>query len=186
MEDQDIVALYWARSEQAIAETAKKYERYCGYIANRILSNEADAEEVVSDTYLKAWNTIPPNRPESLKAYVGMLCRQRALDVYETRHAQKRNGGEVPLLLDELAECIPDAASGADIGECVALRDALHRFLAALPDKTRVLFLRRYWYAMPVSRIAADFSMNENHVAVLLYRTRRKLKKHLNKEGFDV
>ncbi len=186
MEDQDIVALYWARSEQAIAETAKKYGRYCGYIANCILSNEADAEEVVSDTYLKAWNTIPPKRPESLKAYVGMLCRQLALDVYEARHAQKRNGGEVPLMLDELAECIPDAESDADIGECVALREALNRFLAALPEKARVIFLRRYWYAMPISQIAADFSMNENHVAVLLYRTRQKLKKHLNQEGFDV
>ncbi len=186
MEDRDIVELYWSRSETAIAETERKYGKYCTYIANRILGNDADAEEVVNDTYLRVWHTIPPNRPESLKTYVGMISRRLALDVYEAQHTQKRNRGEVSLMLDELSECIPDAATASDMGESVALRDALDRFVATLPEKTRVLFLRRYWYAMPLSEIAREASMKESSVATLMFRARRELKKHLKKEGFDV
>lgn len=156
MEDKQIVELFWERSETAISETEKKYGRYCHYIAYQILYNDEDAKEVVNDTYLKAWNTIPPGRPDPLKPYVGMISRQLALDVYKEQHAQKR-GGQVPLVLDELSECIPDNDGGADIGESVALSDALNRFIWALPQRTRNIFVRRYFYMSTIADIAKDF-----------------------------
>ncbi len=185
MEDKEIVELYWARSEAAIVETEKKYGRYCRYIACRIVGNELDAEEIVSDTYLKTWNTIPPNRPDLLKPYIGMITRQLSYNAYEARGAKKR-GGQMELLLDELSECIPDGDSGMDMGESVALRDALNRFIASLPEKTQMIFLRRYWYAGSVAEIAVEYSMTENHVSVLLFNVRKKLKKYLSMEGFEV
>lgn len=185
MEDQQIVELYFARSESAIAETDKKYGRYCHSIAYRILENDEDAKEIVNDTYLKTWNTVPPNRPDPLKPYVGMISRHLSLDRYEEYHTQKR-GGQVPLVLEELAECIPEGDCGADMGESVALRDALGRFVRSLPDKTQSIFLQRYWYSCSVAEIAEGYGMRENSVTVLLHRTRKKLKAHLQKEGFDL
>ena len=185
MEDQQIVDLYFARSESAITETDRKYGRYCHSIAYNILEDHEDAKEIVNDTYLKAWNTIPPNRPDPLKPYVGMISRHLSLDRYEEYHTQKR-GGQVPLVLEELAECIPDNDSQEDIGESVALKDALAKFIRSLPDKTQMIFLRRYWYASSVAEIAEEYGMRENSVNVLLHRTRKKLKVHLQKEGFDL
>ncbi len=185
MEDQQIVDLYFARSESAITETDRKYGRYCHSIAYNILEDHEDAKEIVNDTYLKAWNTIPPNRPDPLKPYVGMISRHLSLDRYEEYHTQKR-GGQVPLVLEELAECIPDNDSREDIGESVALNDALAKFIRSLPDKTQRIFLRRYWYASSVAEIAEEYGMRENSVNVLLHRTRKKLKDHLQKEGFDL
>ena len=185
MEDKQIVELYWVRSETAIVETEKKYGRYCHYIAYQILYNDEDAREVVNDTYLKTWNTIPPQRPDPLKPYVGMISRQLALNTYESQHTKKR-GGQVPLVLDELSECIPDNSSGADIGESVALSDALNRFIWALPQRTRNIFVRRYFYMSAVAEIAKDFQMKESNVSMHLFRTRKKLKQFLKKEGFDI
>ncbi len=185
MEDKDIIKLYWERSENAISETAKKYGRYCHYIAYQILYSDLDAEEIVNDTYLKTWNTIPPNRPEPLKPYVGMITRQLSYNAYEAKTAQKR-GGQFHTVLGELSECIPDSDSGNDIGESVALCDALNRFIRSLPNKTQIIFMRRYWYASPISEIAKAFGMSESHVGVLLFNTRKKLKKFLSKEGFEV
>jgi len=185
MEDKQIVELYWARSESAISETANKYGRYCHYIAYQILTNDEDAKEVVNDTYLKAWNTIPPQRPDPLKPYVGTISRQLALNVYKEQHTQKR-GGQVPLVLDELSDCIPNPENHENIGESIALSEALSRFLRALPQKTRNIFIRRYFYMSPVAEIARDFSMKESNVTMHLLRTRRKLAQFLKKEGFDV
>ncbi|MBO5042386.1 MAG: sigma-70 family RNA polymerase sigma factor [Clostridia bacterium] len=185
MEDRQIVMLFWARSEEAIAETQKKYGRYCQYIAYRILKNDADAEEVVSDTYLRLWNSIPPHRPDPLKPYVGTVCRRLALNEYERQNAQKR-GGELPAVLEELSDCVADGDSASDMGESVALADALNRFLKALPSETRNIFVRRYWYTASVAEISESFHMKESTVAMLLLRTRRKLKKHLEKEGFTL
>lgn len=185
MEDQQILDLYFARSESAITETDRKYGRYCHSIAYNILEDHEDAKEIVNDTYLKAWNTIPPNRPDPLKPYVGMISRHLSLDRYEEYHTQKR-GGQVPLVLEELAECIPDNDSREDIGESVALKDALAKFIRSLPDKTQIIFLRRYWYASSVTEIAEEYGMRENSVNVLLHRARKKLKDHLQKEGFDL
>ena len=185
MEDKQIVDLYFERSESAIAETDKKYGRYCHYIAYHILENDEDAKEIVNDTYLKAWNTIPPSRPDPLKPYVGMISRQLSIDRYEEYHAQKR-AGQVALVLDELAECIPDNDGGEDIGECVALREALNKFVLSLRGKAQNVFVRRYWYSSSISEIAKDYNMKESHVTVLLLRTRKKLKEFLHKEGFDL
>lgn len=182
MEDREIMELFRLRSEAALSETEKKYGRYCLYIAERILGSAADAEEIVNDAYLKAWNTIPPQDPESLKSYLGMLCRQLALDRYERDHAAKR-GGQTALVLEELEEVLPDG-NGDDPGESAALTAAMDAFLASLPDRTRKVFLRRYWYAAPIAEIAAEYGMRESGVTVLLLRTRTKLKQFLEKEGF--
>ncbi len=185
MEDKDIVALYWQRSEDAITETAKKYGRYCHYIAFRILCNDSDAEETVNDTYLKTWNTIPPNLPDPLKPYVGMISRQLALNTYESKNAQKR-GGQSEMILGELSECIPDGDKGDDIGESIVLRDTLSKFIKSLPEKTQHIFVRRYWYSCSAAEIATDYGMTEKHVNVVLFNARKKLKKALSKEGFDI
>ena len=183
MEDKQIVELYLARSEAAIAETEKKYGRYCRYIAYQILYSDEDANEVANDTYLKAWNTIPPQNPDPLKSYLGMISRQLALNAYEKQHSKKR-GGQVPLVLDELAECVAD--NRADIGGSIELSEALSRFLKALPRRTRSVFVRRYFYVSTVAEIAGDFRMKESNVSMLLLRTRRKLEQFLKKEGFDL
>jgi len=182
MEDAKIVALYLERAEAAVLETEKKYGRYCRYIACRILDSDEDAGEIVNDTLLTLWNTIPPKRPESLKPYIGTVCRNLALNAWNAGHTQKR--GEVPLVLEELAECIPAGDSGETLGESLALREALNGFLQSLPRKTRNIFVRRYYYAGSVAEIGAEYAMKESAVAMLLLRTRRKLKDYLEKEGF--
>ena len=184
MEDKEIVELYWARSENAIAETDKKYGRYCHYIAYQILSDNSDAEEIVNDTYLKTWNTVPPNYPDPLKAYVGMISNQLALNRYEEKNAEKRGGGRMPLIYHELDECIADENETEDLAESLVLRDLLNRFIWSLPKKTRNIFVRRYWYASSLTEIAEDYGMKENAVAMLMFRTRQKLKDFLEKEGF--
>jgi len=186
MEDAQIVDLYFARSENAILETEKKYGRYCHYIAYQILNNDEDTKEVVNDTFLKIWNTVPPKRPEYLKCYVGMISSQLAIDRYNLYNAEKRGGGQLPLVLDELSECIPDDDNGMDIGDSIALRDTLNRFMRSLPKKTRDIFIRRYWYVCSISEIAKAYSMKESNVGMLLLRTRKKLEKFLRKEDFDI
>ncbi len=186
MDDQKIIALFWERDEQALSESEKKYGKYCHYIARRILGNDEDAAEIVNDTRLKLWDTIPPQRPASLKAYAGKLCRHLSLDRCDRMTAQRRGGGEVLLLLDELAECIPDGDDGRDLGESLALRDAINAFLGTLPDKNRRMFVRRYWYAAPLEEIAHEYGMKKSAVAMLMLRTRKKLKEFLQKEGFEV
>lgn len=184
MEDRQIVDLFWARSETAISETEKKYGRYCRYIAYRILDNDEDAKEIENDTYLRAWNSIPPARPNLLKAFLGAISRNLALDRYEKRNTQKR-GGQAELALDELTDCIPNGDDGRELSELTALRDAMNRFIRSLPEKTQCIFVRRYWYSSPISEIAEEFAMKESSVSVLLLRTRKKLKAFLKKEGFD-
>ena len=185
MDDKQIVELYWQRCESAIKETDKKYGRYCHYIAYHILADNEDAKEIVNDTYLKTWNTVPPQRPDPLKSYVGMISRRLALDAYEAQHTQKR-GGEVGVLLAELSECIPDRSGGADIGESVALRDALNRFVRSLPDKTGRIFVRRYWYGDSLSYLSDITGYSENNISQKLFTLRSKLKKRLLKGGFNV
>ena len=178
MEDREIVALYWARSEDAITETDGKYGTYCRYIADRI-AGEDEAEGVVNDTWLKCWNTIPPAKPDPLKAYVGMLCRGLAINRLERQTARKRTAALTPL--EELSEVVSGEAGDPD--EALALKEALNAFVAGLPARTRRVFVRRYWYAEPVSAIAAAYGMRENAVSVLLLRTRRALRDFLEKEG---
>ena len=184
MEDRQIVDLYWARSERAITETDKKYGRYCHYIAYQILSDDLDAEEIVNDTYLKTWNTVPPKYPDPLKTYVGMISNQLALNRYDEKTAAKRGGGKMPLIFHELDECLADEEESIDIAEAVVLRDLLNRFIWSLPKKTRNIFVRRYWYASSLAEIAEEYGMKESAVAMLMFRTRQKLREFLQKEGF--
>ena len=185
MEDRQIVDLYFERSESAISETDKKYGRYCHYIAYRILENDEDAKEIVNDTYLKAWNTIPPNRPDPLKPYVGMLSRQFSLDRYEEYHTQKR-GGQVMLVLDELGECIPDTWDVTADFENGRLRSVLNNFIGSLSEQKRNMFVLRYFCSKSVSDIAYQMGFTEGKVKTILHRTRLELKNLLEEEGLPI
>lgn len=184
MEDKDIVALYWERQESALAKTQEKYGRYCHGIAYRILFSHEDAEECVNDTYQRAWQTIPPHRPGVLSTFLGKITRRLALDRYRSYTAEKRGGGQVPLVLEELAECLP--AKEGDVTDELTLREALNRFLHSLPAETARVFLQRYWYVCSVKEIAQQNGMGESKVKTLLFRTRQRLQKFLEKEGITV
>lgn len=186
MEDNRIIELYMERSEKAIEETAKKYGRYCHYISFGILGSDEDAKECVNDTYLRTWNAIPPARPNHLKTFLGKIVRNLSLNRYEKMTAEKRGGGQVPLVLSELEECIPAGNDTEQIVTDLVLKNVLNEFLKNLPQDTRRLFVRRYFYLSPVKEIAADFQMSENQVTVRLFRTREKLRVLLEKEGITL
>lgn len=182
MEDQAIIQLFFERSEQAISELSKKYGRLCCKVASNILHNSLDAEECVNDTYLGVWNSVPPQQPNPLLTYVCSITRNLALKKYHAATAAKRNS-HYDVALEELESClsIPDTAESAlSAGE---LTELLNRFLGALDQENRVIFLRRYWYADSISAIAIRLRMSENQVSVRLHRTRKKLQAHLTKEG---
>jgi len=185
MKDNDILALYEARREEAIAATAERYGAYCRTIARRILQNEQDAEECVSDTYRRAWSSIPPHRPENLATYLGKITRNLALNRLRSDRAVKR-GTELGSVLDELKDVIPDPETTADPADALALKECLDRFLASLPSRSRAVFLRRYWHLQPVAVIAAEMGLSVSNVKITLMRTRTKLKNHLEKEGFPL
>ena len=184
MEDKQIVDLYWARKENAIHETAVKYGKYCYSIAYTILQDQQDAEESVNDTYMDAWNTMPPNRPSVLSTFLGKITRRISIDRWRIRSAKKRGGDEVTLALDELEECV----RGSDDVELQAQRNeliaAMHSFLDNLPDTERRIFLLRYWYLEPVQSIANQYGFTQSKVASMLHRIRGKLRRQLEKEGY--
>lgn len=181
--DQKIIDLYFARSEDAIAETDRQYGRYCRSIADSILRSDEDTEECINDTYLKAWDTIPPTRPLSLKAYLAKITRNLAIHRYEQATAEKRGGGEIPLVLSELDQCLPDRSSAEDGFNESILTDALNRFLGSISKEQRIVFLRRYWYNASVAEIASDMGITEGKVKTILHRLRMKLRAVLEKEG---
>lgn len=183
MEDSSILELYWKRSESAISETAVKYGAYCFTIAYNILTNREDAEESVSDTYLAAWNTIPPRRPGILSAYLGKITRHISIDRWRHLAADKRGGGELMLALDELSECIAGGDTVEQSLDRKRLRLCLNRFLETLPAPERQLFLRRYWYLDSTREAAAHLGFSESKVKSMLLRTREKLRRELKKEG---
>ena len=185
MDDESIVKLYLLRSEDAIAETERKYGRYLESVAYRILGDREDAKEILNDTFMKVWSTVPPNKPSSLKIYAARISRQLAINRAEAYGAAKRAAGELPLLLDELEECIPDTSS-PDISESLALRDQLSRFVRSLASRERKIFVKRYFWAMTVAEIAKELRTTEGAVAAQLYRTRRALAVFLEKEGFNL
>jgi len=185
MKDESIIELYWARSEAAIEETDRVYGRYCHSVAFGILRDQEDAEEIVNDTWLKAWDSIPPERPHYLKGFLARITRQLSINRLEQNLAQKRGGGQYALALDELAECIPDGRS-EDLAELTALRDALNRFLRGLPPEPRDVFIRRYWHTQSIAEIALGCGMSESKVKSMLLRTRNKLRKALTEEDFFV
>ena len=184
MQDCNIVDLYWQRDERAIKETASKYGGYCYRIAYDILYSELDAEECVNDTYLKAWESMPPHKPEKLSTFLGKITRNLALNRYIHDRAQKRNKA-TDVVFDELAELIPDGVT-SHMPEEVALKDVINRFVASLPSLTRVVFVRRYWYVSSIRDIAADYGLSQGYVKVMLLRTRKKFKAFLEKEGITL
>lgn len=183
MEDEQIVTLYWNRDETAIQETQAKYDRYLTKIACNILADMEDSRESVNDTYLAAWNTMPPRRPNILSAFLGKLTRYISLDRWKKCSAQKRGGGQVALSLEELEECI----SGGDDPEKEVDRKELlrylNRFLDALPETQRKVFVCRYWYLESIPEIAARFGFSESKVTAMLHRLREKLRARLQLEG---
>jgi RNA polymerase sigma-70 factor (ECF subfamily) len=185
MNDQQIVELYWQRDAAAIQETSKKYGAYCYAIANNILNSKEDSEECVNDTWLKTWNAIPPQRPALLQMFLAKITRNLSLDRFLARTAQKRGGGEMPLVLDELSECIPSSSDVASEYERKELAQYIRKFVHSLPERERNIFLRRYFYANSIADIATRYGLSENNVTVILSRTRKKLKLRLQKEGFN-
>ena len=181
--DEDIVNLYFDRSEEAIAACQVKYGKSCHTVAYNILRSDEDAEECVNDTWLRAWNSIPPERPTRLGAWLSTVTRRLALTRYEKKTAAKRNGG-MEASLEELSECV--TAGSLTIADEVALSEAINGFLASLPTRTRMIFMRKYWYMDSIADIAKALGMGESAVKVTLHRTREKFRKHLAKEGITV
>ena len=186
MDDQKIIDLYFDRNEQAITETDVKYGKLCHSIAYNILSNREDTEECVNDTWLRAWNAMPPTRPNVLKLFFAKIIRNISFDRYKRANAQKRGGGEIDLALSELEECIAAQSDVEDEVEARELENSINRFLATLSETERNIFLRRYFYVEKVSSIAQRYSMRDSNVFVILSRTRSKLKKHLIDEGYFI
>ncbi len=184
MEDGRIVALYWERSEDAVAETAKKYGTYCRSIAYHILGDAEDADEMVNDTYLGAWSSMPPHRPSVLSTFLGKITRRASINRWNEKKAEKRGKGELPLALDELSEVAASSDSPEQAVEARELTCAINRFLASLPETERDVFVCRYWFLTPVAEISEKFGFGLSKTKSMLFRTRQKLKTHLEKEGF--
>lgn len=183
MDDAAIIDLYWARDSRAIGETGIKYGVYLTSIAMNLLGLPEDAEECVSDTYLAAWNAMPPERPGILRAFLGKITRNLALDRLKRLRAKKRGGGEPEAIFDELSEIIPGGdCPEAELDRKELLRD-IEAFLRAEPPRARNIFLRRYWYADSVAAIALRYGLRENAVSAQLMRTRNKLRKYLTERG---
>lgn len=185
LEDSSIISLFWARSEQAIHELSRKYGSAVEKTAGNILSDRRDVEECVNETYLKVWNSIPPQKPNPLVSYVCRIARNLAINRYHADKAEKR-GGNYALVLDEMEECIPSGMNVETELEAKELAAAINRFLPSLNEEDRFLFVRRYWYADSVSALAAMTGGSQNRVSLRLFRIREKLRKALTKEGFSV
>lgn len=178
MEDTKIVALFWQRDERAIAEFEQAHKRLCLSVAREITGDASDAEECFSDTCLAVWNSIPPQKPESLRAYALRICRNFALNCVKRKNCQKRSA-----VLVELDECISDTLADREPQEIGRAMDA---FMETLPKREAVIFLRRYYCSEPVKTIASAFGMKENQISKILTKLRIMLKKHLEKEGINV
>lgn len=186
MEDRKIVELYLARSEEAIQATDEKYGRYCHKIAFNILGNSEDSEECVNDAYMRAWGSIPPNEPKSLSSFIGKITRNLALDMLRKKNSDKRGGGEIPLVLDEISEFVSGGDQIERLHDSQEITAALNSFLADLGDVERGVFMRRYWMMEPIADIGKRYGLSTSNTTTLLFRLRGKLKKHLTKEGITL
>ncbi len=186
MEDTAIIKLYEERSENAISETDAKYGKYCRAIAYNILHNIEDTDECVSDTYLHVWNSIPPQKPNIFKAFLGKITRNLSLHKYEKNNAEKRNMGQVPLVLDELSECIPSAETPDSLVDDMAIKKVIEDFLRASKPDARKIFIRRYFLMESVTNIASELSVTESKVTVTLCRMREKLREALRSQGIEI
>ena len=186
MNDNEIVELFFARDEGAIEAASREYGPYCAAIAHNILGDRGAAEECVNDAWLKCWQSIPPQRPRSLKSFAGRIVRNLALSALRTDCAQKRGGGQGTAVLDELAEVVSGGETPEGVLDRQAFRETLDGFLSGLRQRDRDLFLRRYWYADSVEALALRFGMSRTAVTSALHRLRQKLRTHLQQEGFDL
>ena len=184
MNDEELIALYNKRSEQAIEETSKKYGGLCRSVAYGILRSEEDAEECVNDAYLAVWRAIPPEHPSSFSAFISKITRNAALNRLRERRAERRGGEQYDILLGELSECLP--AGGGDMTDDIALSQAMNRFLSSLDPTARMVFMRRYWYMKSSKEIAREFRLTDANVRIILHRARKKLKKCLSLEGIEL
>lgn len=186
MEDEKIVDLYWQRSESAIRETEIKYDRYLTKIAYNILANTEDSRESVNDTYLAAWNSMPPHRPGVLSTYLGKLTRRISIDCFRRRTRQKRGGSEYELSLSELGDCVSGGNTTEEIVNVKLLADAIGIFLRLQSEEARNAFIGRYYYLDSLKEVAAYCGMTESKCKSLLHRTRLGLREYLTKEGYFV
>ncbi len=186
MEDNNIIELFFQRSENAIAETSKKYGRYCRKIAYSILQNSRDTEECVNDTYLKAWNSIPPQKPNNLAVFLSRITRNLALDKYRSANRIKRGKGQTEQVLDELSGCLPLENKTEAVIEDIVITETVNNFLSSLSAENRTVFVRRYWYMDSIQKIAHDHGYSISKVKMSLMRSRNELKILLEKEGIIV
>ena len=184
MDDNEIINLYWQRNGQAIKETADKYGIYCFKISLNILGDMSDSEENVNDTYMKTWSSIPPNRPNSLKAYLAKITRNLALNRYKASHTQKRYASEFAVSLDELDICISSKSAVEDEAEISALGRCISDFLYMQKQDVRNVFVCRYFYCDSIDDIASRFGYSRSKIKSMLMRTRTRLKSYLEKEGY--
>ena len=185
MEDSEIIGLFFSRSEEAVARTAEKYGTYCRSIARNILASREDTEECLNDTWLAAWDSIPPQRPDRLSVYLGRITRNLALNRLKAQTAQKRGGGQAEAVLEELQDCIGADPWDVKLTELV-LRDAFNRFLRRQFPLRRAVFLRRYWAMEPIADIAKALGLRQGQTRTILYRMRRELKEELEKEDITI
>lgn len=186
MEDFEIVELYWDRDENAITQTDRKYGKYCRKIAFSIVNDREDMEECVNDTYLQTWNSLPPQRPEKLSTYLGKICRNISINLYEKLTADKRGGNETDACLDEISELVGGSSEVEEQLDLTVLTDLINKFLRRCEKQARTVFVQRYWYMMSVKEIARENRMSDSNVKMTLSRTREKLKLYLEEEGYSI
>lgn len=184
MDDEFILELFRNRDEQAITHLSEKYNSLCVYVAQNVLSRFEDAEECVNSAYYEVWQNIPPDNPKSLQAYLCRIVKNKALDKVKYNSAKKRSA-ELTMSLDELRGCVPDKGNPENELLARELGRAISRFLREQDKKHRIIFVRRYWYGDSIAAIAGYYGINEKTVATYLFRTRKKLKSFLKKEGYN-
>lgn len=187
MDDTQILDLYWQRDEHAIHETNCKYGAYCYSIANHILHNHEDSEECVNDTWIRTWNSIPPSRPQHFSLFLAKITRNLSFNRFQAKTAQKRGEGEINFVLDELSECIATPSNDIESTYLLSeLKSSINTFVHTLSKRDCNIFVRRYFFTESVAEIANHYGLTQNNVTVILSRTRNKLKKHLQKEGYHI
>lgn len=184
MTEEQIITLFNRRDEAAVRESERQFGAYCYAVAKRILSCHEDCEECVNETWLRAWKTIPPQRPKSLKLFLASITRNLAYDRYRKLGTQRRGGGEIEAVLEELDQCVAAPETAEDAVLAGDLEAEINRFLGTLPERDRDVFLRRYFFTEPVREIARRYGLREENVSMILSRARKKLKQHLYKEGY--
>lgn len=186
MQDQQIIRLFWERKEDALVHTERKYGAYLFKVSHNILADPEDSRECVNDTYLAAWNSIPPHRPANLCAYLSKITREISIDAFRRRSALKRYASEYALSLEELGDSFSRSTTPEEMLDAKMLQETVNRFVCALPEDAQRAFVGRYFFLDSLKKVARYCGMKESKLKTLLYRTRQQLRNYLIKEGFDV